>query len=192
MEALLSHDIVTEPYILAAGRLTVQKRFDILIYAFNLFSQKFPEYKLKIFGKGEEQSSLIKIINKCNLQDKVFILNPISEVIKRNRSASMFVLSSDFEGIPNVVLEAMANGIPCIVTDCLPGGGEFVTNKGQCGQLVKCGDIQGICDAMIRYVNDTLFSRSMALKALDYIRRFDENIIIDQWKKLIQEVAGDY
>lgn len=192
MEAPLSHDIVTEPYILAAGRLTVQKRFDILIYAFNLFSQKFPEYKLKIFGKGEEQSSLIKIINKCNLQDKVFILNPISEVIKRNRSASMFVLSSDFEGIPNVVLEAMANGIPCVVTDCLPGGGEFVTNKGQCGQLVKCGDIQGICDAMIRYVNDTSFSRSMALKALDYIRRFDENIIIDQWKKLIQEVAGDY
>lgn len=177
--------------ILSAGRLTEQKRFDLLIEAFALFQQYHNDYVLQIYGKGEERDKLFRLIEELGIVGKVEIKEPIPNVIENNANVSVFVLTSDFEGIPNVVLEAMNNCIPCVVTDCLPGGGQLLTNNGKCGMLVDRGNIQQIANAIKLCVEDGDYANTMVKLAHDYIERFDEPIIFGEWCKIIKGLLED-
>ena len=102
----------------------------MLIEAFSLISFKFPEYVLEIYGDGDLKEDLIYLVNKLQLKDKVFIKAPTSQIHSMISNASLFVLSSDYEGMPNALLEAMALGVPCISVDWKPGAvNEFMIHN---------------------------------------------------------------
>ena len=174
-----------EHKIIGVGRLVDQKRFDVLIYAFKIFHSSHPDYVLDIYGKGPNQRKLEELVRTLELTKYVDILSPIPNVMENNKNAKMFVLSSDYEGIPNVVIEAMASGIPCITTNCLPGGGKLVSNNGKCALLVETGNPQALADAMDLYANNDELVKNNTEKSFLYIDRFSENIVFKKWFNVI-------
>ena len=145
--------------IVSVARLEPQKNQDLLIEAFNLVSKKHKNVVLKIFGEGSLLGSLENKIGELGLQDRVFLMGAKTDVLEWIKDTFCFVLSSDYEGLPNSLIEAMCMGMPCISTDCSPGGArELLGNKR--GVIVPCGDKVQLADA----INTFLEKPSSALK----------------------------
>lgn len=108
--------------IVTCGRLEEQKNHALLIAAFSKVIERYPEARLKIYGEGSLRGKLQKQIDALGLHEKAFLMGATNHVEKVLETADVFVLSSDFEGMPNALMEAMAAGVPCISTDCPCGG----------------------------------------------------------------------
>jgi len=136
-----------DPVILGVGRLAEEKDFTMLIKAFDLVRRKIPA-RLIILGEGTERSTLERLIDSSGLQGVVdlsgFHLNPFAFMKK----ASVFVLSSKWEGLPGVLIQALACGCPVVSTDCYSGPSEIL-NGGQYGQLVPVGDVEAMASAIV-------------------------------------------
>ena len=139
--------------IIAAGRLTKQKDFATLIRAFALVQSK-TNARLVIMGEGELRSDLERIVAENSLQEVVslpgFVVNPFAVM----KQADLFVLSSAWEGLPNVLIQAMACGTPVVSTDC-PSGPAEILESGKWGRLVPVGDIKAIAKAMLDTLTET-------------------------------------
>ncbi len=139
--------------IAAVGRLSSQKNFPMLIQAFAKFSKEHSDYRLVIYGDGSQRETLEKLIVQLGLADRVELPGRNQQVLEEIRKAAMFVLSSDYEGMPNVLIEAMCMGMPVISTDCPSGGPRQLIENGVNGLLVPVGDADSMCQAMLRMTN---------------------------------------
>ncbi len=137
-----------ENWIAAVGRLEPQKNFPLLLRAFRRFSAQHPEYRLVIFGEGRKRAALEALIAELGLEEKVALPGRDAQVLEKIQKAAMFVLSSDYEGMPNVLLEAMCMGMPVISTDCPSGGPRELIEDGVNGLLVPVGDEMAMYQAM--------------------------------------------
>lgn len=140
-----------KPYILAAGRLTQQKDFLGLVRAFSKISNVI-DHRLVIIGEGEERKNIEAEIKLKHLDGRVilpgFIKNPCSMMSK----ADLFVLSSLYEGMPNVLIQAMSLGIPVVATNC-PTGPREILDDGKWGELVAVGDPDALAAAILKVLN---------------------------------------
>lgn len=127
----------SNPIILGVGRLTAQKRFDLLINAFALIDHT--DAQLVILGDGAERTRLIKLISFLGLSDRVTLLGFVTDVAEQYRQADLFVLTSRYEGLPAVVLEAMAANCPVLSTDCFAAARSLLENAEGCG-IVELAD----------------------------------------------------
>lgn len=134
------------PVVLAAGRLKAEKGFDTLIRAFARVRQT-QQVKLLILGEGEERSALSRLVSELGLSEDVslpgFVPNPYPYMVQ----ASVFVLSSRWEGLPTVLVEALYCNLPVVATDC-PSGPREILHHGQYGQLVPVGDVESLAQAI--------------------------------------------
>lgn len=176
---------IREKKIAAVGRLEPQKNHQLLLEAFAGFQQKFPEYELHIFGKGRLEQELKQRAADMGIGDKVIFEGFCSNVPERIRTYSMYVLSSDYEGISNSLMEAMALGIPCISTDCPIGGSALCIESGQNGLLVPTGNAEELCDAMELLARDTALAEQLGKNASAVRIRFGEESICRQWREYI-------
>lgn len=163
------------PVVLGVGRLAEQKDFSTLIRAFNAVQKRIPS-RLIILGDGEERPLLEDLIQSLGLQDVVdlpgFNINPFTFMKK----ASVFVLSSKWEGLPGVLIQALACGCPVISTDCLSGPAEILKG-GEYGYLVPVGDV----DAMAKAMEMTLMGK-IRNSPKDWLERFTVRAVIPQYK----------
>lgn len=150
-----------EPYcgvrkktIVSAGRFQPEKRFNVLIDAFSIVISKYPDYSLTIFGEGPLLSEYKKQLEKLDLSEKVSFPGYISNVAEGVRQEGIFVLPSLYEGIPNVLLEAISVGIPSVATDCSPGGPAFLLDNGARGLIVPLEDSEKMAQAIIKLIED--------------------------------------
>ncbi len=152
------------PVVLAVGRLTRQKDYETLLQAFSI-ARATRDLRLMILGEGELRSSLEALIEQLGLVEDValpgFTENPFAYM----RQADMFVLSSLWEGLPTVLIEAMACGVPVISTDCPSGPAEILEN-GKWGRLVPVGDANALAQAMLDMLDDS--APSPAQRAMDF------------------------
>lgn len=173
------------------GRIDIfQKRQDVLIKAFASFHQKHPEYLLKIWGDGSEKDeSIVKnLIKELKLHDCVVlagVTDKPSEVIADTR---FFVLSSDFEGIPNALIEAMSVGLPCISTDCSPGGAALLVESGTSGILTPCNDWVKLAEKMCWMAEHPKEADIMGTNALKISERFSDEKIANMWINYIERI----
>lgn len=137
-----------ENRIVNCCRLSKQKNLVLLIDAFSEIAAEFPDMALEIYGEGPEREVLEKRISELHLQNKVYIPGYIENVFETIRTAAMFISSSDYEGLSNSMLEAMALGVPVICTDCPAGSAREVINHGENGYLVAVGDRAGLSSAI--------------------------------------------
>lgn len=139
-------------------RLSRQKNLLLLIQAFEKLIVDYPEYVLKIYAdttdprNDEYKKELLSYISSNNLEKSVFLLPPSSDIHSIIIDNAMFVSSSDYEGISNSMIEAMAIGLPCICTDCGGGGAREMIKDGENGLLVPVGDVEALKNAMVRMI----------------------------------------
>jgi glycosyltransferase involved in cell wall biosynthesis len=141
------------PLILAAGRLTMQKNFATLIRAFALVRRKI-NARLVIMGEGELRSKLDLLITQLELQQSVHLPGFVTNPFVAMKAADLFVLSSAWEGLPNVLIQAMACGSPVVSTDCPSGPAEILEN-GKWGRLVPVGNVDALAQAILDSLENT-------------------------------------
>ena len=180
-----------ETVIVGAGRLFKQKNFELLIRAFSRFSPQHPEYKLRIYGEGYMLEKLTALSGELGVQDKVEFPGKSNVLLEKMNSCAMFVLPSDYEGMPNVLLEAMCMGMPCISTDCPSGGPRELIRDGENGLLIPVGDEDALLAAMERMA-DPLFAKQMGDAAYEIREELTSPEIFVSWYRYLfgQEPAA--
>lgn len=180
-----------ENIIVTLGRVDIfQKRHDVLVKAFSIFLQKHPDYKLVVYGDGPDVESIKSLIQRLNLNDKVVLGGVTSNPQDAIKNAKFFVLTSDFEGIPNALIEAMSIGLPCISTDCRPGGAAFLINDGANGLLVPCGNDEKLAEKMLFLANNPLDADRMGRTAMEVVETFSENKVAQMWDKYLRGLCS--
>lgn len=173
--------------IVAAGRFTEQKNFFLLLKAFKKIHIKYQEYKLIIYGDGPLREKYEEFLRVSNLEDCVKLPGYIGNLHQKIKNANMFVLSSDYEGIPNVLMEAMALGIPCIATDCPCGGPKMLIKNGYNGILINVKAEDMLVAAIQKYIEDASFAEKCAEKAKLVKDKFSPQKIYKQWEDVLIE-----
>ncbi|MBW4646794.1 MAG: glycosyltransferase family 4 protein [Goleter apudmare HA4340-LM2] len=177
-------------WVMAMGRLNYQKNFELLLSAFHKLVDKHPDWQLLIFGEGSLRSKLEDLVENLGFTNQVLLAgvtnNPIS-ILKR---ADLFVLSSRFEGLPLVLLEALACGLPVVSTDC-PSGPREIIQDGVDGVLVPSEDVSALAKAMDYLMANEGERKRLAESASEAVNRFKLEKIIGNWEILICEVIEE-
>lgn len=179
-----SEPVETRRNIVTAGRLTNQKNHKLLIDAFSKISDLVSD-DLIIYGEGELKEELNKYIEQIGLSHRIKLPGATNNIFDVLRSSKMFVLSSDYEGMPNALLESMAMGVPCISTDCPCGGPRMVICNGINGILVPVNDIDAMAEGMLSLINDEDLQRSFSFESRATMANFRPENIIHEWEKVI-------
>lgn len=175
----------TAKKIVAVGRLEKQKNYPMMLNAYALFYQKHPDYKLHIYGKGYMQEELKQLAEQLEISQGVVWEGFRKDVWKEIEDAAMYVLSSDFEGISNSMLEALGLGLPVVSTDCPIGGSRMCIQNKENGILVPVGDSVALANAMCEIVEDKEFATKIADNAYRIREKFSEDNISNQWLKIV-------
>lgn len=165
-------------FILGVGRLGWEKGFDLLLAAFRGLGR--PEIHLVILGEGEDRAMLINLAKELGIENRVHFPGYITDVETWYRLAECFVMSSRYEGWPNVLMEAMANGCPGVSFDCKYGPSEIIQD-GENGLLVPEGDVEGLAKAIARVLDDEALRRNLVVKGLERVKMFDVTEIAARW-----------
>lgn len=174
--------------IIGAGRLDKQKNFTLLIKAFSIFHELHPEYVLKIYGDGPQKDELINYAATLLPINTYCFPGKSKKLLVDIKCASMFVLSSDFEGMPNVIIEAMAIGLPVISTDCPSGGSAELIENGINGLLVPVGDVESLCNAMCMIAESEELGKMLSANSQKIKMKLDSTIIAEQWRKYLSDI----
>lgn len=151
--------------IVTAGRLEPVKNHRMLIEAFGMFVKSHPDYTLDLYGKGSLEEELRDYAASLGLEDKVVFHGFCKNVKEEIRDCSMFVLSSDYEGVSNSMIEALAMGMPVIATDCPIGGSRTYIENGKNGLLVSVNNAEEMKNAMTKIANNSKLSDNISKNA---------------------------
>lgn len=172
-------------YIIAVGRLSIEKDFISLIKAWNLVQRECPTWKLKIVGEGPERNNLEEEIKRLNLGNSVVLTGYSNNIKKEMAESSIFVLTSLYEGFGLVLLEAMACGLPSVAFACQFGPKDIITDEKN-GLLIYNRDIKSLSEKLIYLIQHLDVRKEMSNQALKRVDDFSINNIIDKWMKLFQ------
>jgi glycosyltransferase involved in cell wall biosynthesis len=174
--------------LVAVGRLDEQKGFDLLLPAFARVAGKHPDWRLIIWGEGELRAPLEALRDRLGLTDRVQMPGVTDRPGQWVDDAALFVLSSRYESFGNVVTEAMAAGLPVIVTDCPWGPGEIV-HHGVDGWLVPPEDVAALAEGLDLLMGDDALRAGLAEAALRSVRRFGRARVMALWDELVDELC---
>jgi glycosyltransferase involved in cell wall biosynthesis len=170
-----------EKLIIACGRLTRQKGFDLLLHALVPVMKRHADWKAVIYGTGPERDSLETLKSELGL-DAVSFLGETTEVPQKLAGASLFVMPSRYEGFPVTLLEAMAIGLPCVCFES-PGTAAMIDGETN-GILVPPGDITALSKALIRLLDDPATAERLGHEAAEKAGLFSKPAVAERWKEL--------
>jgi glycosyltransferase involved in cell wall biosynthesis len=175
--------------LIAAGRLVPQKGFDLLLDAFHRVAAEHPDWQLWIFGGGRRRDALTAQIARLGLTGRAHLKPTAMHLDEQLAAASIFVLSSRFEGLPMVLLEAMTAGLPVVAFDCPTGPAQVITH-GRSGLLVPAQDVGGLAAAIGELIEDPTRRRAMGAAALKDSERFSIGTVRRRWEALFAELSA--
>jgi len=175
-----------EKTVITACRLTEQKNLPMLISAFAAFRETHPDYTLKIYGEGELKEDLKLFAKERGVEDSVFFPGYASNIHEIMANSAVFALTSDYEGLSNSMLEALAIGVPTVCTDCPPGGAALYIEDGVSGMLVPVGDAEALEEKLCRMADDPDLCRKMSRNAQKIREKLDVDKVLSQWEDILQ------
>ena len=142
-----------------------------------------------IYGEGDKRGELEKLVEELGLKDRISLPGNIRNIADEMEKNSLFVLSSDFEGMPNALMEAMALGLPCVSTDCPCGGPRYLIKNGENGVLVPVGDADALAEAMKKMLHDEDLRIRIGNNARTIQTRLSPEKIYGQWESYIKSIV---
>ncbi|MFM0057670.1 glycosyltransferase family 4 protein [Paraburkholderia phytofirmans] len=176
--------------VISLGRLNRTKQFDLLIRAFALLADEWPDWDLWIWGEGPERAALEAQIGQLRMGERIFLpgrtLTPWSELAK----GQVFAMSSSHEGLPMALMEGMAIGLPVVSFDC-PSGPRQLTRNGEDGLLIPPGDANSMAAALRRLISDDPLRAELGRKAAMSVReRYSLKAVLQIWDQLFERVGA--
>ena len=178
-------DFEHDKSIITACRLEPQKNLPLLLRGFSEFRLKHPDYTLTICGSGKLKTALEDLCKELNISESVNFMGFREDIHKIMARSAIFALTSDYEGVSNSMLEALAIGIPLVCTDSSPGGAsEFVQNDIN-GILIQRGDEKALFNAFCKIAEDEAYAKTLSLNAVKVRNRLSKERVIKEWFELI-------
>jgi len=174
-------------HLISMGRLHPVKGFDLLLDAVSRIAANQPDWDLTIWGEGSERAALEAQIQRLGLQDRVFLPGATTDPLGVMQAAHLFVLSSRYEGFGNVLIEAMASGLPVVSFDC-PSGPAEIIQDGVNGVLIPPQDVEQLAAVLDRLITNDGERQSLAAHSRVGLERFGIEAIFRQWNALLQGV----
>lgn len=172
--------------VISLGRLTYQKGFDLLIKAWEKVHASCPEWKLYIFGNGPEKESLLKQCSNLGLNDCISINKATSKPEFELLNSSLYIMSSRYEGLPMVLIEALSYGVPIVSFQCPCGPKDIIQND--FGSLIKSNDTEKLADSIIGWIQDENKRIIAGKNAKIAAQKFRIDIIMNKWIKLFNSL----
>ncbi|QSQ18781.1 glycosyltransferase [Pyxidicoccus parkwayensis] len=179
--------IYQKPVVIAVGRLEHQKAFDVLIRSHALMREKGSDHNLLILGEGSLDAELKALVKSLGVESSVFMPGFVPNPHALMRRAAVFAMSSRFEGLPMVLLEALALGCPVVSTDC-PSGPAELLEHGKHGLMAPMEDPQALADALGRVVGDDEFRQDLAGRAHRRAEELSAERALNAWESLLSSV----
>lgn len=167
--------------IAAAGRLDDNKNHAMLIHAFSRIADEYPEMRLVIYGEGELREYLMELVSEKGLEERISLPGSIDNVAEMIGSARIFTLTSNTEGMPNSVIEAMVLGVPVIATDCPCGGPAALIKNEENGILVPVGDAYALADALRKILSDRELEQRLSENAAKLAEELAPERVCEEW-----------
>ena len=178
---------ISSKTIISAGRLNVQKGFDMLVDVANIVLKKHPDWQWIICGEGEERKALEDKIKKCGLEQNLILQGNVNNIEDYYRKSAIFVLTSRAEGFGLVLTEAKKEGLPCVSFRCPAGPSEIILD-GINGYLIDCFDIEQMAEKINLLIEDENMRKNFSNKAMEGTEKFNIDKIATQWKDLIEKL----
>lgn len=175
--------------VVQSGRLVDFKNQPMLIRAFLKVHEKHPDYTLKIYGPDSKDGTkeiLESIIHENHAEDFVKLMGGSNTLEKDLADAALYAFSSDWEGLPNALMEAMALGLPVVSTDCPCGGPKTLIEDGVNGLLVPIMDEKAMTDGILRLIEDRELAERLGREARKISERANEDAVFEQWQTYLQ------
>jgi len=177
--------------IVSAGRLDEQKNFSMLLCAFALFCEKNNAFRLELYGRGHMERQLREEAEMLGISDRVDFCGFCLDWHEKLTDSAMFVQSSDYEGVSNVMLEALCLGVPTISTDCPAYGARMFMEDGVSGLLVPVGNARALSEAMLRLATDTELAKCFSDRSAKIYDQLLPDVIAEQYLVYLQGVLDD-
>lgn len=199
-KAFVIHNSVTVPLdefpiaekrdnrIVTVGRLHPQKNPHLLLDSFAKIAPKYPKVRLDFYGDGEMHDELQEKIIKLGLSERVTLHPSRKNIFESIRTARLFVLSSDYEGMPNALMEAMSLGLPCISADCRPGGARTLIEDGKNGYIVPVRDVDALAEKIAYLLDNPDVGERIAREARHLRDTHTNELIFNKWNEFLKSL----
>lgn len=171
--------------IVAVGRIDENKNQEMLIHAFDKIATEYPQVSLSIYGDGCRKDNIAAMIKEKKLEDRIILEGNVTDVAEKIKDARIFTLTSNTEGMPNSLMEAMALGLVVISTDCPCGGPATLIQNGENGILIPVGDAYALADALRQVLADKVFADRLGENAYESSKKFDPEIVNKEWEDFL-------
>ena len=176
--------------IVHVGRFVlIQKRQDVMLDAFKVFLERNSDYTLHFYGDGCDFDYVKKLAIEKGVSNSVFFHGAVRNIPEVIKDARMLVLTSDYEGIPNVILEAFVAGVPVVSTDCSPGGARVLIDDGENGFLAPVGDAKKLAGKMSDVVGNEELAKKFIVNGRVKLKDFTPNVVFQQWNEYLSKMV---
>lgn len=179
-----------EHTIVTVGRIDENKNQALLLRAFALIAADYPDYQIILYGKGDQEENLKQLADNLGIADRVIFAGNVSDVADKIKKAGVFVLTSNTEGMPNALIEAMVLGLPVIATDCPCGGPRDLIEDGVNGILTPVGDVDKMKENLQHILNDLQNALHMGQTARESTAIYREKIVYREWMEYLLKISG--
>lgn len=168
-----------------------QKRQDIMLKAFDIVLKKHPEMRLVFYGGDFDIDAIKQMVADMGLQRNVTFAGTVDNILERISTAKLLALSSDYEGIPNVLLEAMSVGVPVVSTDTSPGGARVVVENGVNGYIVPRRDYEKLAEKITFILDNSSVAERFIAEGRENIKRFEPHVIFEKWDRFLKRMTDE-
>lgn len=176
--------------ILTFARLSKEKNIPGIIRAFGRVQAMLTDFELHIYGRGPEKNTIERVIREERIKN-VFLFDEVANVFDYESNCKMFVLNSEEDGFPNALLEAMLEGVPCIASDCPPGGVRFISDNGRRVHLVPVNNEEALSQAIVKVATDKEYTHSLVENSKEVVSLLDPQRIGEEWIRIIKAAANE-